>query len=146
MGTGNPCHLASGTFRPLTMVKLHSVRNHHFLRSHNNPLRLLSIPHSSFLIPNSLQQFTRRLVLRALRHELAVDRKVKELLAQTLGNWYHALKPRLTIHLPPLSPPSRTRSPMSFIARIARPTLFSDRPSICERRIASVLGSSTSAR
>ena len=35
----------------------------------------------------------------------------------------------LTIHLPPLSPPSRTSSPTSFIARMARQTLFAENPS-----------------
>ena len=33
-----------------------------------------------------------------------------------------------TIHLPPLSPPSRTSEPTSFIARMARQTLFAEKP------------------
>ena len=33
-----------------------------------------------------------------------------------------------TIHLPPLSPPSLTSKPTSFIARMARQTLFAEKP------------------
>lgn len=51
----------------------------------------------------------------------------------------------LTIHLPPLSAPSRTRRPTSLKARTDRHTLFSDMFSIWATRTKSISGFSASA-